>query len=327
MNRTRITSRFGADSTAAEVIAGIDLAGKRAVVTGASSGIGVETARALANANAEVTLAVRNIEAGERAAQDIIVTTGNKQVLVAPLDLADQASVAAFVTDWTDPLDLLIDNAGMMGSPDLQRTPQGWEMQFATNHLGHFALALGLHDALAAVGDARIVSLSSVGHRRSPVIFDDVNFTSRPYDLGLAYGQSKTANVLFAVEATRRWGGDGITANAVHPGTIATTNLSRHLDPDVSAALGAAAPYAEAFARSTVRYKTAEQGAATSVFVATSPLLDGIGGRYFEDCNEAAVLDPDAPNATTSGVATYALDPANAYRLWELSLALLGRQQ
>ncbi len=327
MSPSRITNRFGADSTAAEVIAGIDLAGKRAIVTGASSGIGVETARALASANAEVTLAVRSIEAGERAAQEIIASTGNKQVLVAPLDLADQASIATFVANWTGPLDLLINNAGMMGSPDLQRTPEGWEMQFATNHLGHFALALGLHDALAVPGDARIVSLSSVGHRRSPVIFDDVNFTSRPYDLGPAYGQSKTANVLFAVEATRRWASDGITANAVHPGTIATTNLSRHLDPDVSAALGASAPYAESFARSTVKYKTVEQGAATTVFVATSPQLDGIGGRYFEDCNEAAVLDPDAPNTTTSGVAAYALDPTNAHRLWELSLALLGLQQ
>jgi NAD(P)-dependent dehydrogenase (short-subunit alcohol dehydrogenase family) len=190
--------------------------------------------------------------------------------------------------------------------------------------LGHFALALGLHDALGAAGDARVVSLSSVGHRRSPVVFDDVNFARRPYDLGLAYGQSKTANVLFAVEATRRWRSDGITANAVHPGTIAATNLSQHLDRDVSAALAASAPYAQTYDESKVRFKTIEQGAATSVFVATSRQLDGIGGRYFEDCNEAVVLDPDAPNTAISGVAAYALDPANANRLWELSLALLG---
>ena len=140
-----------------------------------------------------------------------------------------------------------------MGSPELQRSPEGWETQFATNHLGHFALALGARDALAAAGHARIVSVSSVGHRRSPVIFEDVNFTSRSYELGLAYGQSKAANVLFAVEATRRCGPDGIAANAVHPGTIAATNLSRHLDPGVSAALGASAPYAEAFARSKLK--------------------------------------------------------------------------
>jgi len=322
-NPNLIQTPFGFDSTAAEVIDGIDLSGKRAIVTGGSSGIGIETARALASAGAQVTLAVRDTDAGDRAATDITATTGNA-VHVDRLDLADQASVATFVAEWTGPLDLLINNAGVMALPDLQLTPEGWEMQFATNHLGHFALALGLHDALAAAGDARIVSLSSVGHRRSPVIFDDLNFTSRPYDLGLAYGQSKTANVLFAVEATRRWGSDGITANAVHPGTIATTNLLRQLAPDVLAALRASAPYAETFDVSTVRYKTIEQGAATSVLVATSPQLDGIGGRYFEDCNQARVLDPDAPNTTSSGVAAYALDPGNANRLWELSRALLG---
>jgi NAD(P)-dependent dehydrogenase (short-subunit alcohol dehydrogenase family) len=321
-----ITTPFTAETTAAEVIGGIDLSGKRAIITGGSSGIGIETARALAGAGAEVTLAVRDTDAGDRTASDITATTGNA-VHVSRLDLADQASVATFVAQWTGPIDLLINNAGIMALPDLQRTREGWEMQFATNHLGHFALALGLHDALAAAGGARIVSLSSVGHRRSPVIFDDLNFTSRPYDLGLAYGQSKTANVLFAVEATRRWGRDGITANAVHPGTIATTNLSRDLDPDVQAALRASAPYAEAFDESKLTIKTMEQGAATSVFVATSPQLDGIGGRYFEDCNQSRVLDPDAPDTGASGVAAYALDPANANRLWEVSLALLGSEQ
>ncbi|MDT5118283.1 MAG: hypothetical protein QOE30_4022 [Mycobacterium sp.] len=327
MNDNRITTPFGAESTAAEVLDGIDLAGKRAVVTGGSSGIGVETARALASANAEVTLAVRRVEAGQRTAEDIIASTANKRIYVAPLDLANQASVAAFVAAWTGPLDLLVNNAGMIGRPDLQLTPEGWEMQFATNHLGHFALALGLHDALVAAGGARVVSLSSVGHRRSPVVFDDVNFARRPYDLGLAYGQSKTANVLFAVEATRRWGSDRIRANAVHPGTIAATNLSQHLDPDISAALAASAPYAQTYDESKVTFKTTEQGAATSVFVATSRQLDGIGGRYFEDCSEAAVLDPATPNTTISGVAAYALDPANANRLWELSLALLGLEK
>ncbi|WUL71946.1 SDR family NAD(P)-dependent oxidoreductase [Amycolatopsis sp. NBC_00345] len=324
MNGNRITTGFGARSTAADVIDGIDLSGKRVIVTGGSSGIGVETARALAGANAEVTLGVRRAEAGRRTAEDIIAGTRNKQIHVVPLDLADQGSVAAFVAAWDGPLDVLVNNAGTMGRRDLQVTPEGWETQFATNHLGHFALALGLHGALAAAGDARIVSLSSVGHRRSPVVFGDVNFTARPYDLGLAYGQSKTANVLFAVEATRRWGGDGITANAVHPGTIAATNLSQHLDPDVSAALVAAAPYARTYAESEVTFKTPQQGAATSVFVATSRQLDGTGGRYFEDCDEAAVLDPAAPNTAISGVEAYALDPANANRLWELSLALLG---
>jgi NAD(P)-dependent dehydrogenase (short-subunit alcohol dehydrogenase family) len=324
---TLITTPFTAESTAGEVVDGIDLTDRRAIVTGASSGIGIETARALAGAGAEVTLAVRNADAGKRVASEIAATTGNTHVLVAPLDLADRASVTSFVAAWDGPLHILVNNAGVMALPDLQLTPEGWEMQFATNHLGHFALALGLHDALAAAGDARIVSLSSVGHRRSPVIFDDLNFTSRPYDLGLAYGQSKTANVLFAVEATRRWGSHGITANAVHPGTIATTNLLRQLDPDVLAALRASAPYAETFDASKVRCKTIEQGAATSILVATSPQLDGIGGRYFEDCNQAPVIDPDTPNTTSSGVAAYALDPANANRLWELSLEELYQPQ
>jgi NAD(P)-dependent dehydrogenase (short-subunit alcohol dehydrogenase family) len=311
--KTLITTPFGFESTAAEVVAGIDLSGKRTIVTGASSGIGVETARALAGAGAEVTLAVRDTDAGERTAADITATTGSTALHVSRLDLADQASVAAFTTDWSGPLHRLVNNAGVMALPDLELTPEGWEMQFATNHLGHFALALGLHDALAAAGDARIVSLSSRGHLRSPVIFDDLNFTSRPYEPFLAYGQSKTANVLFAVEATRRWGGDGITANAVHPGAI-DTNLSRHMDPQVLADLRTSGAY---------RYKTPEQGAATSVLVATSPQLEGIGGRYFEDCNEATVLEtPDAD--AKAGVAAYALDPDNAERLWDVSLQMLG---
>src|SRR4051812_20002378 len=156
---TRITTPFGFGSTAAEVLAGVDLTGRRAIVTGGASGIGVETARALAGAGAEVTLAVRDREAGERTAEDIIATTDNKRILVADLDLADRTSVAAFVAGWAGPLHILVDNAGVMAAPET-RTPEGWELQFATNHLGHFALATGLHDALAAAGDARVVSVS-----------------------------------------------------------------------------------------------------------------------------------------------------------------------
>ena len=313
---TLITTPFGFDSTAAEVIAGIDLTGKHAIVTGSSSGIGIETARALAAAGAEVTLAVRNTEAGNRTAQDIAATTGNAAVDVGELDLADPRSVAAFAAGWSEPLDLLVNNAGVMAIPDLRLTPEGWELQFATNHLGHFVLAFGLHDALAAApAGARIVSLSSRGHLRSPVVFEDINFASRPYDPMLAYGQSKTANVLFAVEATRRWADDGITANAVHPGAIETTNLSRYLDPDYLEQLRVSGAY---------RYKTPEQGAATSVLVATSPQLEGIGGRYFEDCNEAPVVDPISAQSSGAGVASYAVDPSNAKRLWELSLGTLS---
>ncbi len=312
-----VQTPFGFDSTAAEVIAGIDLSGKTAIVTGGSSGIGVETARALASAGASVALAVRDTDAGARTAAQITASTGNAAIQVGRLDLADPRSVAEFAADWSGPLHLLVNNAGVMALPTLNLTPARWEMQFATNHLGHFALALGLYDALAAAGDARIVSLSSRGHHRSPVVFDDINFTSRPYDPWLAYGQSKTANVLFAVEATRRWSSDGITANAVHPGAIADTNLSRHMDPEELANLRSSG---------TFRYKTIEQGAATSVLVASSPRLEGIGGRYFEDCNEAHVIGPDDFPAS-AGVATYALDPGNANRLWELSLASLGRDQ
>lgn len=306
-----ITTRFGFDSTAAEVVADIDLGGRCAIVTGGSSGIGVETARVLAAAGAEVTLAVRDTEAGAKAAAAITATTGSAAVHAAKLDLADPRSVAAFVAGWSEPLDLLINNAGVMALPELLLTPQGWELQFATNHLGHFALALGLHDSLAGAADgARIVSLSSRAHLRSPVVFEDVNFASRPYDPMLAYAQSKTANVLFAVEATRRWSDEGITANAVHPGAIATTNLSRHLDPEYLEQLRVSGVY---------RYKTLEQGAATSVLVATSPQLDRIGGRYFEDCNEAPVVEPNSSQPTGPGVASYAIDPTNAEHLWELS--------
>jgi NAD(P)-dependent dehydrogenase (short-subunit alcohol dehydrogenase family) len=314
MSTDRITTPFGFDSTAAEVIAGIDLSGRRAIVTGGSSGIGIETARALAGAGAEVTLAVRDIDAGERTAADITAGTGSTAIHVGRLDLADQVSVAGFLAQWDGPLHLLVNNAGVMALPDLQLTPEGWEMQFATNHLGHFALALGLHDALAAAGGARIVSLSSRGHLRSPVVFEDINFSSRPYDPWLAYGQSKTANVLFAVEATRRWAGDRIYANAVHPGAI-QTNLSRHMSPEALEELRSSGQFT---------FKTIEQGAATSVLVASSPQLEGIGGRYFEDCNEAAVLDPGASGASSSGVAAYALDPDSAGRLWQVSLDTLA---
>ncbi len=205
-----ITTPFAHHSTAMDVIKGVDLVGRRAVVTGGSSGIGVETARALASAGAAVTLAVRNPDAGQQAANDITGTTGNDRVLVAPLDLADQDSIADFVANWDGPLHILVNNAGIMAAP-LSRTPQGWEMQFATNHLGHFALATGLHRALAAADGARIVSVSSAAHLRSPVVFEDIQYDKREYEPWQAYGQSKTANVLFAVEATRRWADDGIS--------------------------------------------------------------------------------------------------------------------
>lgn len=304
---TRITTPFSATSTAAEVVQGVDLTGRRAVVTGAASGIGVETARALAAAGAEVTLAVRDTAAGDRTAADITESTGNKELHVARLDLADQDSVAAFAAAWDGPLHILVNNAGIMASP-LMRTPQGWEMQFATNHLGHFALARGLHGALAASGDARVVSVSSAAHLRSPVVFEDIHFERREYEPWAAYGQSKTANVLFAVEASRRWAADGITVNALMPGAI-STNLQRYITEEDLKRLRAQLDAGD------VLWKTPEQGAATSVLLATSPLVAGVGGRYFEDCTEA---EPNQPGSR-AGVAAYALDPAAARRLWEVT--------
>jgi NAD(P)-dependent dehydrogenase (short-subunit alcohol dehydrogenase family) len=232
-------------------------------------------------------------------------------VHVAPLDLADPASVIAFTAAWTGPLHLLVNNAGIMLA-DQQRTAAGWELQFAVNHLGHFALAIGLHRALAAAGGARIVALSSRGHLRAPIDFDDVNFESRPFDPLLAYGQSKTANVLFAAGAASRWAGDGITANAVHPGAITETGLSRHMPAWL---LG------NVTASSRQVLKTTSQGAATTIVVATSPLLADVTGRYFEDCAEAEVIGPEVADISSRprGVAWYALDPGNAERLWELS--------
>ncbi|MGC4770670.1 SDR family NAD(P)-dependent oxidoreductase [Micromonospora sp. DT44] len=303
-----ITTSFAHDSTAMDVIRGVDLVGRRAIVTGGSSGIGVETARALASAGAEVTLAVRNPDAGQKAADDITGTTGNDRVLVAPLDLADQNSVADFVANWDGPLHILVNNAGIMAAP-LSRTPQGWEMQFATNHLGHFALATGLRPALAAADGARIVSVSSAAHLRSPVVFEDIQYDRREYEPWQAYGQSKTANVLFAVEATRRWADDGIYTNSLMPGAI-RTNLQRYVSEEGLNRLRAG---------NAAAWKTVEQGAATSVLVAASPLLDEVGGRYFEDCQQAAPARPD----TRTGVADYALDPEAAERLWKVSTDLL----
>ncbi|GAB3606592.1 SDR family NAD(P)-dependent oxidoreductase [Conyzicola nivalis] len=301
---TLITSDFGFTSTAEEVTAGIDLRGKKAIVTGASSGIGIETARVLAMRGADVTLAVRNLAAGTGIAEDIRSTTGSTTVRAAELDVSDLWSVREFVSKWTGPLDLLINNAGVMATPE-ERTAEGFELQFATNYLGHFALAVGLRPALAAAGGARVVTVSSSGHLLSPVVFDDINFRFRQYDPLAAYGQSKTAAVLFGVAASSRWAADGITVNSVMPGAI-STGLQKHTGGLKTPPEGR---------------KSIEQGAATTLFVATSPLLEGIGGRYFEDNNEAVTVYDG--NGWLSGVAFYALDPVNADRLWETALPLI----
>lgn len=310
-----ITTTFNRDSTALEVVEGINLTGKTAIVTGASSGIGIETARALASAGASVTLAVRDVNAGTHVATQIIQTTGNSAVTIEHLDLVDIASVDSFVDRWQGPLDILVNNAGVMTTPETY-TDNGWELQFAVNHLGHFALATGLHGALSLASSARVVSVSSSGHGSSDINFEDPFFENRPYDAGTAYGQSKTAQVLFCVEATRRWASDGITSNALMPGGI-WTNLQRHWDPDVLSDTKT-----QMAAQENGIMKTPEQGAATTIFVATSPILDGIGGRYFDDCNEAETVGEIIDGL--HGVRAYALDPDAAERLWDLSTKLIN---
>jgi NAD(P)-dependent dehydrogenase (short-subunit alcohol dehydrogenase family) len=304
---SRFTTPFGFHSTAAEVIAGVDLAGKRAIITGGAAGIGIETARALSIAGAAVTLAVRRPDAAEAVAEELRQSVGNPAVDVMHLDLSDLRSVRAFITAWKGPLHILINNAGIMAVPELQKTPQGFELQFGTNFLGHFALTTGLHRALAAGRGARVVSLSSTGHLFSPVMFDDLGFDFIPYTPIVAYGQSKTANALLAVGITHRWASDGIRSNALHPGAIAT-GLQK---------------YTGGLKTPVEKRKTLTQGAATSVMLAASPLLEGISGFYFEDCNQAQQVTK-RPTDFTGGYAAYAVSRAYAERLWNLSLKLIA---
>jgi NAD(P)-dependent dehydrogenase (short-subunit alcohol dehydrogenase family) len=300
-----ITTPFTRESTAFEVLEGVDLSGRKAIITGGASGIGFETARALSHAGAEVTIAVRDVEAGARAARDILASSGNTAIAVAPLDLTDFASIRSFTNAWLGPVHMLINNAGVMAVPELELSFDGHEIQFATNHLGHFALTAWLHHSLAAAEGARVVSVSSNAHHFSPIVFQDIDYAKRPYDPWSAYGQSKTANVLHAVEITRRWIDEGIAANAMNPGAI-PTNLQRHVG-------GMQTP-------AELR-KTPEQGASTSVLLAASPLLEGVGGRYFEDCQESEITD--APEPYGGGVNPWALDLDSAEKLWELSLLML----
>ncbi|HEY0935082.1 MAG TPA: SDR family NAD(P)-dependent oxidoreductase [Trebonia sp.] len=319
--RPLITTRFDGSSTAEQVIAGVDLRGLRAVVTGASSGIGAETARVLATAGAEVTLAVRDTTAGARVADRIAASAGPPRAAVATLDLAAPDSVARFAQDWEGPLHLLVNNAGLV-TGGLERTREGWELQFATNHLGHFALAWKLHDALAQGardrGAARIVSLSSTAHMRAPVEFGDIHFERRAYDPQIAYAQSKTANSLFAVEATRRWSAEGILANAVNPGGI-KTGLQRNFTQRQRESLDAAE------AAGVFTYKTVEQGAATTLVAAVAPEFGRTGGHYLDDCREAYTVPDDAElSAHSHGVKEWALDPEAARELWSVSLKTLN---
>ena len=302
-----ITTPFGFHSTAREVIDGVDLTGRRAIVTGGASGIGVETARALAGAGASVVLAVRRPDAAAPVAEALRESTRNPAISIAPLDLSDLRSVNAFTRAWSAPLDILVNNAGIMAVPQREETAQGYELQLGTNFIGHFALTLWLHAALTAANGARVVSLSSVAHCFSPVVFDDLHYHFIPYTPFGAYGQSKTANALLSVGIARRWRDHGITSNAVNPGAIAT-GLQK---------------YTGGLKTPVERRKTPEQGAATSVLLAASPLVSGVSGRYFEDCNEARRIK-QRPSDFSGGVAPYAVDAENAERLWETALRLLA---
>ncbi|PWI15783.1 oxidoreductase [Streptomyces sp. Act143] len=310
---TLTTTPFGPRATAADILDGVDLSGRRVIVTGGASGLGVETVRALAGAGAQVTVATRDPGAAAPLVQEL------PGVRAVALDLSDLDSVRAFCADWRGPLDALVANAGVMMLPTRQVNAQGWEMQLATNHLGHFALAVGLRPALQAADAPRVTVVSSGAQLRAGFDFDDPQFERRPYDPFLAYAQSKTADVLLAVGISQRWADHGIAANACAPGWI-HTNLTRHLDPATMRAFGAMD--ADGNLLTPAHYKTPAQGAATTVLLAASPLLDGVSGRYFEDNQESEVVDggPDV----MAGVAKWSMDPAAADRLWDLALSVVG---
>jgi NAD(P)-dependent dehydrogenase (short-subunit alcohol dehydrogenase family) len=310
----RETSTFGPETTTNDVLAGIDLHGTVALVTGGSSGLGQETARAFAAQGAQVILTARDVPKGEAVAGAIRTSTGNERVEVEALELGSLASIRACaqrILARHDALHILVNNAGVMACP-FAKTADGFEMQFGSNHLGHFLLTCLLVPALRAGAPSRIVSVSSRGHHLSPVVFEDIHFEHRPYHKWLSYGQAKTANVLLAVAMERRLAASGVHANALHPGGI-LTELGRHLEPEDIQFLQSR--------NRGMQFKSVEAGAATAVFTATAPELAGRGGLYLEDCHVAQVND--APNAL-DGVKSYALDPANAERLWDVSEKLVG---
>lgn len=310
---------WGETTTTDEVIAGIDLRGRVAVVTGTSAGLGIETATALARAGAAVVMAARDAAKNRQAIESIRAQVPGAQLSHLTLDLADLDSVrraAAEALARHARLDIVIDNAGLMACP-LGRTKEGCELQFGTNHIGHFLFTNLLVPALKRSEGARVVVLSSAGHTAAGVDFDDPHFQRRPYDKWIAYGQAKTANILYAVALARRLQPFGITVNAVHPGAI-RTELGRHLTPeDIQAML---ARWKEAPA---IFYKTPSQGAATSVWAATAPELAGVSGRYLQDCGIAEVVQEPR---SIAGVAAYAVDPAAAERLWTLSEQIVGQR-
>lgn len=313
-----IGSGFPAKSTAAEVVRGIDLSGKNAIVTGGYSGIGLETVRALASAGARITVPARRPDV---AAEALAAVAG--EIEIAAMNLGDIASVRKFGDDYAEtgrPLHILINNAGVMATP-FGRVGKGWETQFGTNHLGHMALAMKLAPALQEAEGARVVALSSTGHVRSDVIWDDPNYTTRPYDKWEAYGQAKSANALFALGVDLLGRDIGVRAFSVHPGGIFTP-LQRHLTDEEMAALGWKNPDGTIPDMVKAMFKTPEQGASTTVWAATSPQLSGKGGVYCEDCDIARLAGPDSQR--WEHAREWIVDDARAERLWAMSEKMLA---
>ncbi|WP_200933686.1 oxidoreductase [Microbacterium sp. Leaf161] len=308
-----LSSEFGYRSTAAEVIAGTDLAGKTAIVTGGYSGLGLETVRALADAGVRVIVPARRMDAAQQALDGIA------EAEVRGADLGDLDSVAAFTESVRrdgEPIDLVLNVAGIMATP-FGHTAQGFESQFGTNHLGHFALVGGVADLLS--DHARVISYSSGGHFRSPVRFDDIDFATTPYDPWVAYGQSKTANALFAVGLARRGAERGILAFSVHPGGI-MTELQRHVPREELLSRG----WIDEDGTPNPRFKTPAEGASTGLWAATATELVERSGAYCEDCSIKGTVAPDHSDMTTGGVKEWAIDPEAAERLWALSVSATG---
>jgi len=309
---------FGVETNTEQVVEGVDLSGAVAIVTGASSGLGAETARILAKIGADVTLTARDLAKAEAVAASIRGETGSDSIDVMELELQRPESVRRFAEKWLAAhgrLNLLVNNAGVMACP-LARTDEGWEMQFATNHLGHFLLTGLLAPALVVGAPSRVVNLSSAGHRFAPVDLEDPHFEQREYDKWASYGQAKTANVLHAVELDRRLRKRGVRAFAIHPGAI-MTELGRHLDRDDIATLQSRAP------GGGLVFKPVEIGAATQVYAATAPELAGQGGLYLEDCRVSGMRHGDD---ATHGYMPWAVDLDAAERLWALSEMTLGEK-
>ena len=312
-----LPSGFGRSTTSEEALGNADLTGKLAVVTGGYAGLGLETVRVLSKAGASIVVPARDVDKAKAALSDL------PRIEIYPLDLSEPASIDAFGQEFAASgrsLDLFIGNAGVMATP-LVHDIRGFERQFATNHLGHFQLAAWLWPALKRSGNARVVALSSGGHRFSAIDFEDPNYQSRPYDAWKAYGQSKTANALFALGLDRRGATHGVRAFSVHPGSI-RTELTRYVSEADMEAIGFRDPDGNIPAHIAALFKTIEQGAATTVWCATSRQLDGMGGVYCEDCDIAEALPADTKELR--GVMPWAMDPEAAERLWAHSEKLLG---